>query len=168
MYRFRNTSFTTGTYLFVGQEERNAILANPDLNQTFSLDGLTEDRTLNSAFVVSVTPEDDLFPFYRLQSISVSGTYLFVSTEEYNAIFADDSDQKDQWIKEGLGDDNIDIPEFYLYGADANQGVAFNRFQNIQNNTFFYAGPEETTAINSNPDFSGTFLDQGVAFEAFI
>ncbi len=168
LYRFRNTSFATGTYLFVGQEERNAILANPDLNQTFTLDGLTEDRTLNPAFVASITPEDDLLPFYRLQSISVPGTYLFVSTEEYNAIFADDSSQNDQWIKEGLGGDNIDIPEFYLYGVGANQGVAFNRFQNIQNNTFFYAGPEETAAINSNPDFADTFLDQGVAFEAFI
>ncbi|MDJ0901811.1 MAG: hypothetical protein QNJ55_23725 [Xenococcus sp. MO_188.B8] len=168
LYRFRNTTFDTGSYIFVGEGERNAILGNSDLNQTFSLDGVTEDLTLNSAFVASATPEDDLLPFYRLRSLEVPGTYLFVSTEEYNAIFAADSDQQDKWFKEGLDADGIDIAEFYLYGVGANQGLEFNRFQNTQNNTFLYAGPEETAAIKSDPNLSGTFLDQGVAFEAFI
>ena len=91
-----------------------------------------------------------------------------MSTEEYNAIFAADSDQQDKWVKEGLDADGIDIAEFYLHGVGANQGLEFNRFQNTQNNTFLYAGPEETAAIKSDPNLSGTFLDQGVAFEAFI
>ena len=141
-------------------------LANPNLNQTFALDGVTEDGTVKPAFVASATPGDDLIPFYSLQSLDVPGTYLFVSTEEYNLIFADDSNQKDKWVKEGLDADNNDIPEFYLYGAGTNQGIDFHSFQNTQNNTFFYAGSEETAAINGDPNLSGTFLDQGVAFEA--
>ena len=73
-YRFRNTGFSTGTYLFTGEVERNAILGNSDLNQTFTLDGLTEDRLLNSAFVASTIPGDDFVPFYRLRSLAVPGT----------------------------------------------------------------------------------------------
>ena len=167
MYRFRNTTHETGTYLFVGKEETNAILGHNDFNQTFALDGMTEDRTVNSAFTASLTPGDELEPFYRLASLDVPGTYLYVGTEEYNTIFADDSEQQDKWVKEGLNDDGIDIPEFYLYGVGANEGVEFHRFQNTQNNTFLYAGPLETAAINSDPNLSNVFEDQGVAFEAF-
>ncbi|MDJ0533794.1 MAG: hypothetical protein QNJ70_15110 [Xenococcaceae cyanobacterium MO_207.B15] len=167
MYRFRNTTHETGTYLFVAHDERNAILGNSDFNQTFSLDGMSEDRTVNSAFTVSLTPGDELEPFYRLASLDVPGTYLYVGTEEYNTIFADDSEQQDKWVKEGLNDDGIHIPEFYLYGVGANEGVEFHRFQNTQNNTFLFAGPLETAAINSNPNLSNVFQDQGVAFETF-
>ena len=35
LFRFRNTTFETDTYIFVGEEERNAIIDNPDFNQTF-------------------------------------------------------------------------------------------------------------------------------------
>ena len=167
MYRFRNTTHETGTYLFVGKEETNAILGHNDFNQTFALDGMTEDRTVNSAFTASLTPGDELEPFYRLASLDVPGTYLYVGTEEYETIFADDSDQQDKWIPEGFDFDGIDIPEFYLYGVGANEGVEFHRFQNTQNNTFLYAGPIETAAINSDPNLRGVFQDQGVAFEAF-
>ena len=162
LFRFRNTTFDTGTYVFVGAAERDAILANPDLNQTFELEG-----NGNPVFIASTIPGDDLLPFFRLQSVDVPGTYLFVSTEEYNAIFAEDSNQKDEWEQEGLDVDGNDIPEFYLFGANVGKGVEFNRFQNRDNNTFLFAGPEETTAINSNPNLSAIFLDQGVAFEAF-
>ncbi|MDJ0533793.1 MAG: hypothetical protein QNJ70_15105 [Xenococcaceae cyanobacterium MO_207.B15] len=171
MYRFRNTTHDTGTYLFTAHDERNAILGNTDFNQTFVMEGMTEDHHVNPAFIASLTSQDDegrdLEPFYRLQSVDVAGTYLYVGQAEYDTIFADGSDQQDKWVKEGLNDDGIDIAEFYLYGVDAGVGVEFHRFQNTQNNGFLYAGPVETAIINNNPDLSDIFQDQGVAFEAF-
>jgi predicted outer membrane repeat protein len=161
LFRFRNTSFDTGTYLFVGAGERDAILNNPDFNQTFELEG-----DGNAAFVASLEPGDDLIPFYRLQSIDVPGTYLFVSTGEYDAIFDENSDQRDKWIREGLGDEGNDVAEFYLYDGSADRGTDFNRFQNTQNNTFLYAGPSETEGIENDPNLSGLFNNQGIAFES--
>lgn len=166
LFRFRNTTFDTGTYVFVGATERDSILANPDFNQTFELDGRQEDGTVNAAFKASTTPGDDLIPFYRLKSLDVPGTFLFVSTEEYNGIFAEDSDQREKWEKEGLDTEGNDIPEFYLYDGSADIGVEFNRFQNTQNNTFLYAGPGETEAIANDPNLSNLFNNQGVAFES--
>lgn len=166
LFRFRNTSFPTGTYLFVGATERNDIQSNPNLSETFALEGEG-----NAAFIASTVEsvgEDDLLPFYRLRSLDVEGTYLFVSTEEYNTIFDEDSEQKDKWEKEGFDSEGEDVAEFYLYGADTGKGVEFHRFQNNQNNTFLFAGPEETEAINNDPNLSATFTDQGVAFEALV
>lgn len=166
LFRFRNTSFTTGTYLFVGATERNDIQSNPNFSEIFALEG--EGNAAFKASTVESIGEDDLLPFYRLRSLDVEGTYLFVSTEEYNAIFDEDSEQKDKWEKEGFDSENEDVAEFYLYGADAGKGVEFHRFQNNQNNTFLFAGPEETEAINNDPNLSATFTDQGVAFEALV
>ena len=168
LYRFRNNTFDTGTYLFVGEAERDAILANPDLNQNFELEGVQEDGSVNPAFTASLQSDDNLIPFYRLRNLDVPGTYLFVSTDEYNAIFADNSNQQDKWVKEGLDGGGNDIPEFYLYGGGTNLGAEFHRFQNTQNNTFLYAGPEETGAINENPNLSALYKDQGIAFESFL
>ena len=161
LFRFRNTTFNTGTYIFVGAEERDAILNNPDFNQTFELEG-----DGNPAFRASTVPGEGLLPFFRLQSLAIPGTFLFVSTEEYNAIFAEDSDQRNNFQPEGFDGLGNDIPEFYLFGAGANQGIEFNRFQNNSNNTFLFAGPGETTAILGDPNLSGAFTNQGVAFEA--
>ena len=163
LFRFRNNTFDTGTYVFVGAAERDAILDNPDFNQTFELEGHG-----NSAFVASTIPGEGLEAFYRLKSLDNPGTFLFVGRGEYDAIFAIGSDQRDKWEQEGFDTDGItDIPEFYLYGVGAGMGTPFNRFQNRENNTFLFAGKEETEAINSNPDFSAVFFDQGGAFEAF-
>ncbi len=161
LYRFRNTTFTTGTYLFVGEAEKDAILANPDFNQTFELEG-----NGRPAFTASTEPGDDLVPFFRLRSLDIPGTYLFVSTGEYNAIFAENSAQRNKWLPEGFDTEGIDIPEFYLFGAGAGQGIEFNRFQNSQNGTFLYAGSSESIAINGNPNLSSIFIDQGTAFES--
>lgn len=165
LFRFRNTTFDTGTYLFVGEGEREAIRNNPDFNQTFELEGEQEDGSVNAAFTASLEPGDDLIPFYRLQSLDTPGTYLFAGQGEYDAIFAEDSEQRDRWEPEGL-DGEVDIPEFYLYDNSADLGSQFNRFQNNQNGTFLYAGPGETEAIENNPDFSGLFTNQGNAFES--
>ena len=163
LFRFRNTTFDTGTYLFVGEEERESIRNDPDLNQTFELEGVQEDETINTAFTASLEPGDDLEPYYRLRSLATPGTYLFAGQSEYDTIFAEDSDQRDQWVQEGL-DGEEDVPEFYLYSSSADRGAQFNRFQNNQNNTFLYAGPDETAAIEE--DFSELFVNQGNAFES--
>jgi hypothetical protein len=161
LFRFRNTTFDTGTYVFVGAAERDAILANEDFSQTFELEG-----NGNSAFTASTEDGDNLIPFYRLQSIDTPGTYLFVSTQEYDAIFAPDSDQRDKWVQEGTDNNGNDIPEFYLLDGSADRGTEFNRFQNTQNGTFLYAGPAETAAIENDPNLSDLFTNQGTAFES--
>ncbi len=166
-YRFRNTNYETGGYFFVGEEEKNAILANPDLNQTFILEGVNKDGTVNPAFIASVIFQADLRPFYRLRSLEIPDTNLFVEGG-YEDIFIEDSTQKDKWIKEGLDTEGIDIPEFYLYGVGAGQGIEFHRFQDINNHSYLFAGPEETEAIYNDPLLSANYVDQGIAFESFI
>ena len=163
LYRFRNTTFDTGTYLFVGEAERDNILNDSDLSETFELEG-----DGNAAFQASIVEEDDLLPFYRLRSLDVEGTYLFVGSQEYDAIFDEDSEQQNKWIPEGLNAAGEDIADFYLYGAGAGEGTEFNRFRNNNNGTYLFAGPEETAAINNDPNLSATFTDQGVAFESLI
>jgi peptidyl-prolyl cis-trans isomerase B (cyclophilin B) len=163
LFRFRNTTFDTGTYLFVGEAERDDILNDPDLSQTFELEG-----DGNTAFQASIVEDDELLPFYRLRSLDVPGTYLFVGEQEYDAIFDEDSEQQDKWIPEGLDAAEEDIADFYLYGAGAEEGTQFNRFRNNNNGTYLFAGPEETAAINNDPNLSATFTDQGVAFESLI
>ncbi|HHP7232122.1 MAG TPA: S8 family serine peptidase [Xenococcaceae cyanobacterium] len=162
LYRFRNTSFDTGTYVFVGAAERDAIQNDPSLNQTFVLEG-----DGNPAFRASTEPAEGLLPFFRLRSLAIPGTFLFVGNEEYDAIFAEDSNQRDKWAKEGFDNADNDIPEFYLYGAGAKEGLPFNRFQNNTNNTFLFAGPGETEAINNDPNLAAAFTNQGVAFGSF-
>ena len=160
LFRFRNTTFNTGTYVFVGAEERDNILNDPNLSQTFELEG-----DGNPAFIASTGEGENLIPFYRLRSLDVEGTYLFAGEAEYDAIFDDDSDQRDKWVKEGL-DGTEDIPEFYLYDGSSGSGTPFNRFQNRQNGTFLYAGEEETNAIEEDSNLSSTFINQGVAFNS--
>ena len=168
LYRFRNINYETGGYLFVGEEEKDVILANPDFNQTFSLEGVAEDGALNPAFVASVTPNNDLLAFYRLRSLDTTGTYLFVGTEEYNSIFAENSLQRNKWIAEGLDAEGMDIPEFYLYGVGAGQGIEFHRFQDINNHSYLFAGPLETEAIYNDPLLLANFVDEGPAFKSLI
>ena len=164
LFRFRNTNFGTGTYIFVGETEKNDIQADEDLSN-FALDGVTAEG-INPAFTASLEPGDDLLPFYRLASVANPGTFLFAGEEEYNTIFAPSSDQNDRWEKQGLDAAGEDIPEFYLYGVGSEIGVEFHRFQNRENGTFLFAAPEETAAINSDADLSSIFIDQGIAFEA--
>lgn len=166
LFRFRNITFDTGTYVFVGAEERDDILEGENLRNTFSLDGREEDGSVNIAFEASLESGDDLIPFYRLKSLDVPGTFLFVSTAEYNAIFDEDSEQQDKWEQEGLDNEDNDIPEFYLLDSSASRGTEFNRFQNTQNGTFLYAGPTETENIQNNPNLSDLFTNQGVAFKS--
>ena len=167
LFRFRNTSFSTGTYVFVGEAERDFILEDENLSQTFALDGVAEDGSINPAFTASTEDGDDLIPFYRLESLAVPGTFLFVSTAEYEFIF-NDPVQSEQWKQQGFADESEteDIPEFYLLDNSIGSGTQFNRFQNLQNGTFLYAGSAETEAIESNPNLADLFDNQGNAFKS--
>ena len=156
IFRFRNTTLDTGTYVFVEEQERDAILANPDFNQIFELEG--------SAFIAGNTPSEDLIPFFRLSSLDVPGTFLFVGNEEYDAIFADDSLFADSFERQGFDEEGNDIPEFYLLPPSSGSGDVFTRYQNINNGTYLYAGSEETIAIDNNPDFANIFTKEGSAF----
>ena len=163
LYRFRNDTFDTGTYVFVGATERDDILIDRDLNQSFKLEGEG-----NYAFQASTVSGDNLEPFYRLRSEDVAGTYTFVGETEYDAIFAEDSPYKDSWVKEGLDDNGRDIPDFYLYGVGAGEGTEFYRLQNNQNGTFLFASSDEVTAIENDPLLSASFTNQGLAFESLV
>ena len=169
LFRFRNTTFDTGTYVFVGEEERDFILNDENLSNTFALDGAEEDGTINPAFTASTVEGDDLIPFFRLESLAVPGTFLFVSTAEYDAIFAEDSNQADQWTKQGFDESGEnDVAEFFLFDSSADMGIQFTRFQNNQNNTYLFAGEAETQNILDNPDLANAFTNQGDAFESLI
>ena len=165
LFRFRNTRFDTGTYLFVDEQERDRILNNPEFDEIFELEGVQEDDSVTPAFTASIGPGDDLIPFYRIQSLDTPGTYLFVGQGEYDNIFAEDSDQRDKWQPEGLAGEE-DIPDFYLYDSSLDRGVQFDRFQNTQNGVFLYAGPSETQNIENDPFLSDVFVNQGNAFES--
>lgn len=161
MYRFRNTTYETGVYLYVNEGEKEAILANPNYNKTFVLEGEG-----SSAFEVSFEPADDLLPFYRLQNKEKQGTYLFVGQEEYDSIFSENSPYRDQWVKEGSDSNGNDQPDFYTYGAGSNQGESFVRFRNQVDGGYLFAGAEESDSILNNSSFSNIFVREGVAFEA--
>ena len=166
LFRFRNTSFDTGTYVFVDKEERDSILADENLSNIFELDGVSEDGTINPAFTASATDGEDLAPVYRLKSLETPGTFLFVGQAEYDGIFDEESNQQNKWEKEGFDElGEADIPEFYLYEGSTNLGTEFSRFRNTQNNTYFYAGAAETEAIVNDPNLSSVFQNQGTAFE---
>lgn len=147
----------TDNHFFVREAERDTIVDNRDYNQTFAE---VEDYT----FMASSVPKDDLLPFYRLRSLDVLGTYLFVSTQEYDAIFADDSEQQDKWVKEGLNNESEDIPDFYFLGGSADRGIEFHRFHNRQHGTFIYTDPAETEAIVNDEGLSSVWIHQGFAF----
>lgn len=166
LYRFCNTTTGTGTYLFVEEEERDAILANPDLSQAFKLEGVQEDGSVNSAFRASRQPGEGLIPFYRLRSSLQSGVYLFASTEEHQAVFAEDSPQKDKWIPEGLDDEGNDLAEFYLFPSGSGLGESFERYHNRQNGGYLFVAQEESAAIAGHCDLSNIFMSEGEAFEA--
>jgi sugar lactone lactonase YvrE len=163
MYRFRNTSYTTGAYLYVGEEERDSILANPNLSNTFVLEGGG-----NPAFQLSFEAVEGLLPFYRLRSIERLGNYLFAGQEEYDSIFAENSVQKDKWVKEGLDSNGNDVPDFYVYGADSNQGQLFNRFRNQEDGGYLFAGTQESENILNNPSLANIFINEGPAFKALV
>lgn len=162
-YRFQNQQFDSGTFLFATDQERDSVLTDDNLSRSFRLEG-----DGNFAFRASTIPGDNLESFYRLRNSDISGTYIYVGQEEYDAIFAESSSQRDSWIREGLDIQGNDIPDFYLFGAGTGLGTEFYRLQNNQNGTFLFAGADEVLAIENDPLLSSSFTNQGVAFESLL
>ncbi len=86
IYRFQNQD-VSGTYLFVGEAERDIILEEYD---NFILEGL--------AFYVYGGGANRADSIYRFQNQDVAGTYLFVGEEERNSII----NNYDNFIEEGI------------------------------------------------------------------
>ena len=146
IYRFQS-NVTPGTYLFVGNEERQNI------NQNFS-DSFREEGI---AFNASFAPDDELIPLFRFQNTRRPGTYLFVGGAERNIINADPN-LSNSFVEEGIA--------FYVYGAGSGVTAPFSRFQNsLVPGTYLYAAGVEANNIRADLD---NFVDEGIAFEARI
>ncbi len=144
IYRFQNSKIP-GTYLFVGEEERDRI--NENFADTFTEEGL--------AFKVAVEEGDDLIPLYRFQSTITPGTYLFAQEEERVSI---KENFADSFTEEGLA--------FYVYAPGSDLGTEFSRFQNRdRQGTYLFATGEERNNIRAN---FPNFLEEGIAFEVDI
>ncbi|MTF38669.1 peptidylprolyl isomerase [Cyanobacterium aponinum] len=183
LYRFQNQDLP-GTYLFVGERERQSILsnfrnfkeeglafktasqANGDTIKTGETDITIKATNLlgesaRQSFKVSVTgdvPEnenqDQLIRFNRFQNRDIPGTYLYAAEEESRSI----RQNYTNFIEEGIA--------FYTYGADANLGQDIYRFQNTsQPGTYLFVGEEEKNSILANYP---QFVLEGVAFEVAV
>jgi len=178
LYRFQNTQ-RQGTYLFVGEAERDDILAKfpqftleglafktaskatgdpvttGNANITVKATNLLGDSVTDS-FTVNVTGEnvdssDQLLRFNRFQNLDKPGTYLYAGEQESASIRS----QFPNFIEEGIA--------FYAYGANSNLGDKVYRFQNTQQpGTYIFVGETERQSIRENfPQFA----EEGVAFE---
>lgn len=146
IYRFQS-NVTPGTYLFVGEAERQ------DINQNQSNNFIDEGVAFNAA----IAPNDELIPLFRLQSTQLPGTYLFVGEAERDSINADPN-LSNSFDEEGIA--------FYVYGAGSGEAAPFSRFQNsLVPGTYLYATGAEAANIRNNLP---NFIDEGIAFEAGI
>ncbi|MGI0483717.1 peptidylprolyl isomerase, partial [Geminocystis sp. CENA526] len=142
LYRFQNLD-RQGTYLFVGEVERQNVLNN---FPRFEEEGY--------AFNVSETPDDDLIVFNRFRNTAIEGTYLYAGEVESRSI----RQNFPQFEEEGVA--------FYAYDKDANRGLDIYRFQNTQQpGTYIFVGEDEKNSILENfPQFQL----EGIAFEVLI
>lgn len=160
VYRLAN-EFRQGTYLFAGyQEARNTTLDssfgfypqnNPSGNLAFQAipAGLSLD-------------EDSLTTIHRYQNRMIPSTYLYVNQGEHEII-------KAQQTIGGLGDFLYEGEAFQVFEPDANKGVDFYRFQNLQvQGTYIFVTEAEKNSIINDPNLSNIFQLEGVAFEAII
>ncbi|ELS04778.1 hypothetical protein Xen7305DRAFT_00045140 [Xenococcus sp. PCC 7305] len=146
IYRFQSND-NPGTYLFVGEEEKQNI------NQNFANSFIEEGLAFNAA----IEPDDELIPFFRFQNNQQPGTYLFVGEQERNTINSNPN-FSNSFTEEGLA--------FYVYGADSEAGTAFFRFQNsLVPGTYLYATGSEADNIRVN---FPNFIEEGIAFEVDI
>ena len=77
LYRFQNTQ-RPGTYLFVGEGERNNIITDPNLSNTFNEEGI--------AFFVYSAGAGEETPFFRFQNSLIPGTYIYAAGLEADII----------------------------------------------------------------------------------
>ncbi len=146
IYRFQS-NVTPGTYLFVGDEERQNI--NQNFANSFTEEGI--------AFNAAIEPNSELLSLFRFQSSQRPGTYLFAGEAERNSINTDPN-LSNAFTEEGIA--------FYIYGVGAGEATPFSRFQNsLIPGTYLYATGFEADNIRAN--FSN-FIEEGIAFEARI
>jgi len=140
IYRFQSSE-NPGTYVFVGEEERQSI--NQNFSDSFREEGL--------AFRVGSEPNEDLQALYRFQSSENPGTYIFAGEEERQSI---NQNFSDSFIEEGLA--------FYVYKNSSGLGQDFSRFHNLdQPGTYTFAtGAERDNILDNFP----SFVDEGFAF----
>ena len=144
MYRFQSTQ-RPGTYLFVGEEERQNI--NQNFANSFNEEGI--------AFYGADAPGDRLMPLYRFQSNATPGTYLFVGEEERQNI---NQNFADSFTEEGIA--------FYVYGVGTGEETSYTRFQNsLVPGTYLYATGGEADNIRANFSY---FIEEGISFEARV
>ncbi|BAQ64383.1 FG-GAP-like repeat-containing protein [Geminocystis sp. NIES-3709] len=136
VYRFSTGS---GTYIYVGEEERESILAT-------GYDFIEEGE----AFKVSFEANDELIPIYRFRNQDLMGAYLYVGQEERESILA----QYPNFVEEGLA--------FYTYDADSDQTNDIYRFQ-TQAGGYIFVEETEKNVITQNYQ---NFTLEGIAFEA--
>ena len=77
LYRFQNNQLP-GTYLFVGEQERNSINADPNFSSTFTEEGI--------AFYVYGAGANEETAFSRFQNSNILGTYLYAAGGEADNI----------------------------------------------------------------------------------
>ena len=148
-FRFRNTQLgNNSTYIYVGEEEKNSILNDPNFSQTFELEGRASGEDV-PAFIARETPGDDVVPVNRYRNTNTdTGTYLFSTEEDFQQ---DTRIQQDNFENEGIA--------FYAYPPNSGSGSNFTRFENSGlPDTFVFQGSAE--AANTRENFDG-FIDQG-------
>ncbi|MEM9272651.1 MAG: calcium-binding protein [Cyanobacteria bacterium P01_F01_bin.143] len=95
-------------------------------------------------------------PFVRFQNSSIPGTYVYATGAEADNIRAN----LPGFVEEGFA--------FNAAIAPSDELIALNRLESNQlPGTFLYVGAEELASINADPNFSGAFTDQGVAFYTY-
>ncbi len=77
LFRFQSKQLP-GTYLFVGEDERNSINANPNLSNSFTEEGI--------GFYVYGAGSQKGATFSRFQNLNVPGTYLYAAGAEADNI----------------------------------------------------------------------------------
>lgn len=144
IHRFQNKN-RPSTYLYANQNEGIDILAN-----------YPEFVDEGAAFRVGFGTDDNLIQMNRFHNDAVPGTYLYAGIEESQTILQN----YPSFSLEGIA--------FYVYGAGSNLGIVINRLRNLQNNTYLFAGQEETNNILNNPSLNSIFINEGIAFEGLI
>ena len=89
LYRLQSTQLP-GTYLYVGETERNSINIDPNLSNNFTDEGI--------AFYVYNVGAGEETPFFRFQNSNIPGTYLYATGAEADTIRA----EFPNYIEEGI------------------------------------------------------------------
>lgn len=143
MYRFRNSDYDTGAYLYAGEIESESIREN---YPNFVEEGF--------AFYVSTTPQDGLITFNRFQNLDYPGSYLYAGETESESI----RENYPNFVEEGIA--------FYAYPQGSQMADVISRFQsNDLLGSYLYTREPETDNVISN---YANFNLEGIAFEAVV